>query len=61
MPKYLRQGTESLFPMEQVNDILQFYYTGKILEKIQTDEGDVCSSSSLFTTRNLVVQDVGRI
>jgi len=24
--------------MEQVNDILQFYYTSKILEKIQTDD-----------------------
>jgi hypothetical protein len=31
----------------------------KILEKIQTDEGDICSSSSLYTTRDLVVQDVG--
>ena len=46
---------------KQINDILQVYYTSKILEKIQTDEEDVCSSSSLSTTRNLVVQDVGRI
>ena len=59
MPKYLRQGTESLCPMETGQWHLQFYYTSKILEKIQADEGDIWSSSSLYTTRNLVVQDVG--
>ena len=36
-------------PWKQVNDILQVYYTSKILEKTQTNEGDVCSSSSLYS------------
>jgi hypothetical protein len=46
-------------PWKQVNGILQVHYASKIFEKIQTDGGDVCSSSSLYTRR--VVQVVGRI
>jgi hypothetical protein len=60
-PNIWDKAQNHFVPWKHVNDILQVYYTSKILEKIQTNRGDVCSSSSLYTTRNLVVQDVRRI
>jgi hypothetical protein len=44
------------------NRSITFYNASKILEKIQADGGDVCSSYSLYTTKVcVVVQAVRRI
>jgi hypothetical protein len=48
-----KKAQNDFAPWKQVNDILQVCYASKVLEKVQADAGDVYSSSSLYTTRNL--------